>query len=83
MSHDFICRFLLTNLAVNYAILMIWFIAFVFARDFVRKLHGRWFRLSDEAFDTVHYAGMTAYKLAILIFNLAPLVALCIVRGGS
>lgn len=83
MDLDFIARFLLAALAVNYAILLIWFLAFVFARDFIRTLHGRWFRLSDASFDAVHYGGMAGYKLAIFAFNLAPLLALHIARGGG
>ena len=83
MDLDFLCRFLLLSLAVNYAILLSWFLAFVFARGFMRRLHGRWFNLSDTTFDAIHYGGMAAYKLAIFFFNLAPLLALCIVRGGS
>ena len=43
MNLDLLCRFLLITLAVNYAILLTWFMAFVFAHDFMRKLHGRWF----------------------------------------
>jgi hypothetical protein len=67
---------LLRMLAINYAILLIWLFFFVFARDFIRRTHGRWFRLSDEVFDSVHYAGMAAFKLGILLFNLTPLLAL-------
>jgi hypothetical protein len=50
----------------------------------MRRLHGRWFRLSDERFDAIHYAGMTIYKIGILLFNLMPYVALRIVeRHGA
>lgn len=80
MNLDFLCRFLLWSLAINYAILLTWFFAFVFARDWMQQIHGRWFRLTDSTFDTVHYSGMAAYKLAIFIFNLAPLLALCVAR---
>lgn len=83
MDTDFLCRFLLAMLAVNYAILITWFLVFAFARDFMRRLHGRWFKLSDATFDAVHYGGMAVYKLAIFLFNLAPLVALCLARDGS
>lgn len=83
MDQDFLCRFLLWSLVVNYAILLTWFFAFVFVRDFIRRLHGRWFNLSDQTFDAVHYGGLAAYKIAIFIFNLAPLLALWIARGGS
>ena len=49
---------------------------FAFAHDWMYRLHSRWFRLSVETFDAIHYAGMAAYKLAILLLNLVPLLAL-------
>lgn len=72
----FLFRFLLFSTLVNYAILIAWFLAFVFARDWMRRLHGRWFKLPDATFDATHYAGMAAYKIGILLFNLTPLLAL-------
>lgn len=38
--------------------------------------HGRWFRLALERFDAVHYAGMAMYKIAAVLFNLVPYLAL-------
>ena len=70
--------FLLWSLGLNYAVLLIWFLAFVLAHDWLYALHGRWFKLSAEAFDAVHYAGMAVYKIGILLLNLVPLVVLCI-----
>ena len=81
MNPDFLCRFLLWSLLGNYAILLTWFLAFVLAHDWMRRLHGRWFRLPDATFDAIHYAGMAAYKLAIFFFNLVPLVVLCIMQA--
>lgn len=72
---------LLRMLAINYALLLIWLLCFVFARGFLRRTHGRWFQLGDEAFDAIHYAGMTLFKLGILLFNLAPLLALWWIGG--
>jgi hypothetical protein len=46
--------------------------------DFVYRFHTRWFSLSLQTFDTIHYGGMAIYKLGILLLNLAPLLALCI-----
>ncbi len=76
MDPDFLCRFLFWSLITNYVILLVWFLAFVFARSWIHKLHGRWFRLSDTAFDAIHYGGMAAYKIGIVVFNLPPLLAL-------
>ncbi|WPU54966.1 hypothetical protein SQW19_11475 [Stenotrophomonas acidaminiphila] len=83
MDSDFLCRFLLWSLAFNYAVLLAWFLAFVTARDALRRLHGRWFALPDASFDAIHYGGMAAYKIGILLFNLAPLVALWLARRGG
>ena len=83
MNSDFLCLFLLWSLAINYAILMTWFVVFVTARTWLRALHGRWFQLSDTAFDAIHYGGMAVYKIGILLFNLVPLLALYFVGSGS
>jgi hypothetical protein len=32
-----------------------------------------------EQFDAIHYAGMTVFKLGIILFNLVPYIALRIV----
>jgi hypothetical protein len=45
----------------------------------MHEIHGRWFHLSREQFDALHYAGMSVFKIGILLFNLVPLVALSIV----
>jgi hypothetical protein len=70
--------FLLWCTVINYAVLIVWFVAFGLARDFLYRMHTRWFRLTPEAFDAVHYGGLALYKLGILLFNLVPLLALVI-----
>ena len=65
--------------AINMGILMVWFLAFVFARDFVFKIHTRWFKISEERFDEIHYTMMGYYKMAWALFNLVPYLALRIV----
>lgn len=82
MDQDALMRFLGWSLAINYALLMAWFLAFVFARDAVLRLHARWFRLDHARFDAIHYAGMAAYKLATAFFNLVPLLALWLADAG-
>jgi hypothetical protein len=67
---------LLWSLGINYVLLLIWAGAFIWAHDWMYKLHGRWFKLSVEAFDAIHYAGMAIYKIGIFLLNLAPLLAL-------
>ena len=64
---------------INYAVLAWWFLFIVFAHDLAYRLHGRWFKLSEERFDSIHYTLMGFFKLIVLVFNLVPYLALRIV----
>ena len=46
------------------------------------QLHARWFRVTPEVFDALHYRGLGLYKLAICLLNLAPCIALRITGHG-
>jgi hypothetical protein len=65
---------------INYGVLLVWFLFFLLAHDWMYRLHGRWFHLSVEQFDALHYASMALFKIGILLFNLVPYVALHLVR---
>ncbi|MFJ3262918.1 DUF6868 family protein [Pseudomonas sp. NPDC086581] len=69
--------FLLYCTLINYVVLLVWFAAFTLAHDFVYRLHSRWFALPVETFDAIHYGGMAVYKIGVLLLNLVPLLALC------
>lgn len=64
----------------NYVVLVVWFLAFRFGHDLMYRTHARWFQISVEQFDALHYGGMSIYKIGILLLNLVPLVALWVVR---
>ena len=64
---------------INLGILLYWFLFYTLAHDWVYSFHGKWFQLSKEQFDSVQYASMAIYKVAILLFNLVPYIALHIV----
>ena len=68
--------FLLYCMLTNYVILLIWFFAFIFAKNWMKKLHRQWFNLSDQNFDAIHYSAMAVYKIGILLLNLVPFIAL-------
>ena len=65
---------------INYSVLLIWFVVFCLAHDWLRLLHGKWFELTERQFDLCNYCGMGLFKLFILVFNLAPYLALHIIR---
>jgi hypothetical protein len=71
-------QFFLWCTVINYGVLLMWFLAFVLAHDWIQRIHGRWFRLSGDQFDGLHYAGMSIFKIGIMLFNLVPFVVLSI-----
>lgn len=72
-------EFLLWSTAINYGVLLLWFGVFVLAHDWVYRTQTRWFKLSVETFDALHYMGISIYKLGIVLFNLVPLVVLYLI----
>jgi hypothetical protein len=78
MSIELARNVLMWSTVINYGILLVWFLVIMLAHDWLRHLHGRWFRLSNEQFDALHYVGMGIYKIGILIFNLVPFLVLTI-----
>jgi len=76
MTTHAIKELLLWSLGINYAVLLIWFGAFVCAHDLMYRLHTRWFKISVETFDAIHYGSMAVYKIGVLLLNLVPLAAL-------
>jgi hypothetical protein len=76
MSIETLRKALLWCAVINYGILLVWFLSFILAHDWMYLFHGRWFRLSVEQFDMLHYAAMAIFKVGIILLNLVPYVAL-------
>ena len=64
---------------INWGLLLVWLIIFIGAHDWMYRLHSKWFNISVEKFDGIHYSGMAFFKTAVLLFNLVPYLALRIV----
>jgi len=79
MTVEILRDVLLSSAVINYGILLLWFVVFRFAHDWIYRLHGRWFRMSVEQFDAAHYSAMAIYKIATLLFGITPYIALHIV----
>lgn len=67
---------LLRCAAMNFGLLAVWSLLFVFSREWLHRLWSKWFRLSVEQFDAINFAGIVFYKVAILLFLLTPYLAL-------
>jgi hypothetical protein len=64
---------------INMGLLLYWFLFLAYAHDWVYRIHSRWFKIPEENFNSIHYGGMTFFKIAIFVFNIIPYFALRIV----
>ncbi len=80
MTLDQVQAMLLWCVVLNFALLLPWSFTFMFAHGWVYRLHSRWFPMSPESFNTIHYAGIAFYKIILIAFFLIPYVAICLVR---
>jgi len=79
MTIDMVRDTLLWCFIINTGLLLWWFMFFTLAHDWIYKFHGKWFKLTVDKFDAIHYAGMSFFKICIFLFNIVPYFALRIV----
>jgi len=64
---------------LNIGLLMLSFLMFVFAGDFVYRMHSKWFPMPRERFNSVIYSFIGFYKIIVIVFNVVPWIALTII----
>lgn len=62
---------------LNLGLLVYWFLLYIYAHDALYRLHSRWFSVSVETFDAIHYAGLGLYKILIIVTMIIPYLVLC------
>jgi hypothetical protein len=79
MTIDVIRDVLLLCSILNVGFFFLAFLIYRFGRDFVYRIHGRWYKVPEDSFNTVIIGSMVFYKICILFFNIAPYFVLRIV----
>lgn len=79
MTVEFIAAILGWCTLINFGLLVWWFLFAVIAHDWTYRLHTKWFKISQEQFDAIHYSLMGIFKMGVIVFNLVPYLALRIV----
>lgn len=79
MNLEILSEFLFWCGIINMGLLLWWVLLFIFAHDWIYHYHSKWFKLSIERFDAIHYAGMVLFKISLFIFNIVPWLALKII----
>ena len=81
MTSEFLTKFLLWALGLNYAILVLWALLLFKQGDWLYQCHSRWFLMPRARFEALHYFLMGLYKILTIIFVLVPLLALYLVSA--
>jgi len=76
MTVEFFTSFLAWCTLINLVFLLIWFFFLTAGGGWMRRMHGKWFNLSDEGFAAVHYKMLAYFKLLWVLFNLTPYLVL-------
>ena len=76
MTIKFLLGILGWSALLNMAILLWWFLFIALASDWVYKMHSKFYSISREQFDAIHYAGMAFYKISIFTFFIVPYLAI-------
>jgi hypothetical protein len=76
MTIEFFTSFLAWCTLVNLVFLLIWFFFLTAGGGWMRRMHGKWFALSDGEFAAIHYKAIAYFKLLWVVFNLTPYLVL-------
>ena len=79
MTVEILRDFLAWCSVINIGLLLFWVLWLMLLHDFVYRIHGKWFKMSVERFDAIHYAGIAFFKICIIVFKIVPYLALRIV----
>ena len=79
MTIEVVRSFLGWCTVINIGMVILWILFIAFAHDWVYRWHTKWLKMSVEQFDAIHYKAILFYRIAILVFNLVPYLALCII----
>jgi hypothetical protein len=83
MNNKILRSFFLWCTVINYGVLLMWTLVFWVARDRHYGLTNRFFAVSVESYDLVNLCGIAFYKIAIILLNLVPYIALLIAGRES
>ena len=83
MSMAQLQSFLLWGAVLNYAVLLLAFVAWVLAGDALYRLHARWFPIERAQCHAAVYLMLGLYKLGIWLLFVTPCIALYIVRSQA
>jgi hypothetical protein len=80
---DLLGKVLLRGTLFGLALVTLMFVAYLFGRDAIYRVHGEWFSLTKEQLDVIFYCFIGATKIATLLFFFFPWLAIRWVLSAS
>ena len=80
MTIQMLTAFFMWCTIINIALFMLSAIMIILSENLVYRTHSKWFSISRETLNIAFYSFLGLYKIAILVFNLVPWIALLIIR---
>ena len=65
---------------INGGLLILSVLVFIAIPDFIYSIHGTWFPMERESFNTVSYGFLGLFNIVVLVFNLTPWLVLLIIQ---
>lgn len=82
MSAETLSSVLLAGIAINLAVMLVWFGAWTFAGDSIYRMHTRWFRIERSTYDAITFVLLGGYKIGTWLFFVVPWIALQMVSAS-
>lgn len=79
LSIDIVRTVLGWSALLHIGLILLWWLLLLCAHDAFYRLHTRWFKMSPETFDAIHYSGIGFYKILLWGFFITPWLALHII----
>ena len=57
-------------------VLLFWLLTLRVGRDWIYKLHSKWFEIPIERFNIIHYTLIGFFKIILIVFFLVPYLVL-------
>jgi len=65
---------------INISLLVLSTISLILMREPILRIHSKLFKLDQSSLPAIYFQYLAGYKIAILIFNLVPYIALKVIN---
>jgi hypothetical protein len=76
MNQETARNFFMWCTVIDYGLLVLWCLVYKFGRGWHYRLTTLWFPVTQEEYDNLNLRGVAVFKIAILLLNLVPYIAL-------